>query len=66
MCASNNPSEKGIHLTLKQVEETGEQRAPRRLWRTMLLFLPALVVVAYVLLLLFYGIDYIIRERTGQ
>jgi hypothetical protein len=32
----------------------------------MLLFLPALVVVAYVLLLLFYGIDYIIRERTGQ
>ncbi|MDP7639483.1 MAG: hypothetical protein QGG73_07180 [Candidatus Hydrogenedentes bacterium] len=53
-------------MTLKQVEETGEQRAPRRLWRTMLLFLPALVVVAYVLLLLFYGIDYIIRERTGQ
>lgn len=52
-------------MTIKEVGETAKQRAGKPLWLTILIFLPLIIVVAYIVLVTVHGIDDIIRERAA-
>ena len=52
-------------MTITPVEESGKPRARKPLWLSVLIFLPVIILLAYILLLTVHGIDDIIRERAA-